>query len=73
MMPVKSGRDLILCIDQQGIGGNLGAGGTMKRVGQQRPPQPLPAECLVCGQTSHPDGSLPYTSMASPDLPVFRR
>ena len=34
MMPIKGCRSFILCIDHQGMGGNLGAGGTVECIGQ---------------------------------------
>lgn len=56
MMPKEGGRVAVLGIDHQGMRGNLGTGGSLERIGQQRTTQTLPAACLINRQAPHADG-----------------
>jgi hypothetical protein len=53
VVAIEGRRRFILGIDHQGISGNLGTGGPVERIGQQRPAWTLALKSLIDGQATH--------------------
>ncbi|CAM5778690.1 hypothetical protein CCAE64S_00188 [Castellaniella caeni] len=53
MMPIEGRGRIVFGIYHHGKGGNLGAGSTIKRIGQQSTTQPLSLESLIHSQAAH--------------------
>ena len=53
VMPVESRCRLVLGVHHHGKGGNLRAGGTAERIGQQSATKTLAFECLIDSKTPH--------------------